>query len=52
MPGRPLEVIQCDADMVDIWTSTLVDSYASAESLSWMSTVYRKGRNGMVAGVH
>ena len=51
MGDSPLEVIQCDANMVDIWIATLVDSYASGESSSWMSTVCRKGRNWIVAGI-
>jgi len=42
MTGGPLGAIGCDADMVDVWIATLVDSYASDESSKWMSVVPRK----------
>jgi len=42
MTGGPLGAIGCDADMVTLWISTLVDSYASDESSKLMSIVRRK----------
>jgi len=47
----PLGVIGYEANMVGVWITTLVGSYASCKSLRCMSTVGRKGRNWIVAGI-
>jgi len=46
-----LKVIKCSADMVAVWIATLGSSYALAEFSRWMSTVCRKGRNRIMAGI-
>jgi len=51
MTGGPLGAIGCDADLVDVWIATLVDSYASDESSKLMSNTTQKGRNQIVAGI-
>jgi len=50
MAGRPLEVIKCGADMVDVWIATLVRRYPFGESSRWMPTVCRKGGTGSWQG--
>lgn len=51
MAGALLKVIRCDANMINAWIATLVGSYTSGEPSRSMSTVCKKRRNWIVAGI-